>query len=231
MDTRRRNRVALSHTHTWTKATMRTPPLQRGLYLITPDEPDPIRLLERIHPLLAFASCLQLRSKVMNPDALRVAGWRLRDACAAAEVTFIVNDHARLAHELGADGVHLGKHDGDIAEARALLGENAIIGVSCYDDPARARNAVAAGANYVAFGACFHSSTKPAARSADLGLFRETASLQVPRVAIGGITPDKARSVITAGADLIAAISGVFDSPDPVVASRAYLSCFEDPCP
>ncbi|MFS8137188.1 MAG: thiamine phosphate synthase [Thermomonas sp.] len=210
---------------------MRAQRLQRGLYLITPDEPDPMRLLGRTLPLLAHASCLQLRNKVMGANDLHHAGARLRDACAAAGVTFIVNDDATLAHALDADGVHLGEHDGAIAGARALLGDDAIIGVSCYDNAARASASVAAGANYVAFGACFPSSTKPAARRADLDLFRESAYLQVPRVAIGGITPDNARSVIAAGADLIAVISGVFDAPDPAAAARAYLSCFKDPCP
>jgi len=109
---------------------MRAQPLQRGLYLITPDEPDPLRLLERTMPVLAYASCLQLRSKVMNKKALRDAGARLREACTAAGVTFIVNDDASLAHDLGADGVHLGEHDGAIADARSLLGNDAIIGVS-----------------------------------------------------------------------------------------------------
>ena len=217
---------ALSHMHTGAKATMRTQRLQRGLYLITPDEPDPMRLLERTQPVLAHASCLQLRSKVMNPKALREAGAFLRDACFAAGVTFIVNDDAQLAHELGADGVHLGEHDGAIADARSVLGSDAIIGISCYDDAERARAAVAAGADYVAFGACFPSLTKPDARRADLRLFREANSLEVPRVAIGGITPDNAGAVIEAGADLIAVISGVFDAPDPVAAARAYLSCF-----
>ncbi len=210
---------------------MPTQRLRRGLYLITPDEPDPIHLLERTKPLLAYASCLQLRNKVMDTKALRDAGNLLRDACMTAGVTFIVNDDPQLAHELDADGVHLGEHDGAIADARALLGDDAIIGVSCYDDPARARAAVAAGADYVAFGACFPSPTKPAARFAALSLFRENASLHVPRVAIGGITPDNARFVIAAGADLIAVISGVFDAPDAIAAARAYLSCFEDPCP
>src|SRR3954468_5706523 len=85
------DRSTLSHTHASTKPTMRTRRLQRGLYLITPDEPDPLRLLERIQPVLSYASCLQLRSKVMDANALRDAGARLRDACIAAGVTFIVN--------------------------------------------------------------------------------------------------------------------------------------------
>ncbi|MDI1252532.1 thiamine phosphate synthase [Thermomonas sp.] len=208
---------------------MRAQRLQRGLYLITPDDRDPLRLFERTKPLLPHASCLQLRSKVMDAASLLDAGSRLRDACAAAGVKFIVNDDANLAHALGADGVHLGEHDGAIADARRLLGDTAIIGASCYDDLARARAAVSAGADYVAFGAFFPSSTKSAARRASLDLLRASTYLQVPRVAIGGITPDNARSVIAAGANLVAAISGVFDAPDPVAAARSYLSCFEDP--
>ncbi len=208
---------------------MRRRPLRRGLYLITPDERDPVRLLERSKPLLPFVSCLQLRSKVMDSANLLDAGSRLRDMCAAAGVTFIINDDADLARALGSDGVHLGEHDGAIAEARRLLGGDAIIGASCYDDIERAHAAVAAGANYIAFGACFPSPTKPAARAAGLDLFRQTARLPASRVAIGGITPDNAGRVLAAGADLIAVISGVFDAPDPVAAARAYLSCFEDP--
>lgn len=208
---------------------MHTHPLRRGLYLITPAERDPVRLLERIKPVLPFASCLQLRSKVMDAANLRDAGSRLHDMCAALGVTFIINDDADLAHSLDADGVHLGKHDGAIAAARRLLGGGAIIGASCYDDLELARAAVAAGADYVAFGACFPSPTKPAARVAGLDLFRQAARLPAARVAIGGITPDNAGHAVAAGADLVAVISGVFDAPDPVAAARAYLSCFEDP--
>lgn len=215
--------------HPPTESTLRSQRLQRGLYLITPDERDPVRLFHRSQPLLAYASCLQLRSKPMDADRLLDVGSRLREACSQAGVTFIVNDDARLAHALAADGVHLGEHDGAIADARRLLGKSAIIGASCYDNLALAQAAAAAGADYVAFGACFPSRTKPAACHASLDLFRAAAHLPIPRVAIGGITPDNARAVIAAGADLIAVISGVYDAPDPVAAARAYLSCFEDP--
>jgi len=204
------------------------PTLRTGLYLITPDDPDGERLLARTLPLLPFASCLQLRNKVMEADALRAVGSLLRDACAQAGVVFIVNDDPRLAHALAADGVHLGEHDGAIVEARTLLGDGAIIGASCYDELQRAREAVAAGADYVAFGAFFPSTTKPGARRATIDLLRDSAGLGVPRVAIGGITPDNARPLVDAGADLVAVISGVFDAADPVAAARAYLSCFED---
>ena len=202
--------------------------LRRGLYLITPEEADATRLLERVLPVLTFVSCLQLRNKVMDAPTLRHVGLRLRRECHNTGVAFIVNDDPRLAHALGADGVHLGEHDGAIADARNLLGGGAIIGASCYDDLQRARDAVEAGADYVAFGAFFPSPTKPHARRASTTLLQASGNLRVPRVAIGGISPDNARSLVAAGADLIAVISGVFDAPDPVAAARAYLSCFDD---
>ena len=202
--------------------------LRRGLYLITPEQADAERLLDRVLPVLPFASCLQLRIKTMDAPALRDAAARLRAACRVAGVAFIVNDDARLARDVDADGVHLGEHDGAIRDARELLGGDAIIGASCYDNLQRARDAVAAGADYIAFGALFPSPTKPHARRASADLLRASADLRVPRVAIGGITPDNARSVVATGADLIAVISGVFDAPDPVTAARAYLSCFDE---
>ena len=207
---------------------MPRPTLQRGLYLITPDDPDPTRLLARTRPLLPFASCLQLRNKVMDAASLREAGAGLRAACAEAGIPFIVNDDAILAADLGADGVHLGEEDGGIAAARMLLGERAIIGVSCYDDIERARMLAAEGADYIAFGAFFPSPTKPGARRASLRLLQDSAELGLPRVAIGGITPDNARTLVDAGADLLAVISGVFDAAHPIAAARAYLSNFED---
>ncbi|HSD16015.1 MAG TPA: thiamine phosphate synthase [Thermomonas sp.] len=202
--------------------------LGNGLYLITPDDPDPQRLLARVQPLLPSASCLQLRNKAMSATTLREAGSLLRDACQDAGVPFIVNDDAALASDLGADGVHLGEDDGDIRTARAVLGGDAIIGVSCYDDIDRARALVAKGADYIAFGAFFPSPSKPHARRARIELLRDSASLGVPRVAIGGLTPDNAGPIVAAGADLIAVISGVFDAPDPVAAARAYLSLFRN---
>lgn len=205
--------------------------LQRGLYLITPEARDAQELLARMRPLLPLAACVQLRCKSMTASALRAAGLRLGEACGEAGVPFIVNDDPVLAAALGADGVHLGEEDGRIATARDLLGPAGIIGVSCYDDLERARALVAEGADYIAFGAFFPSPTKPHARRAGIGLLRDSAGLGVPRVAIGGLTPDNARPLIAAGADLLAVISSVFDAPDPVAAARAYLSCFEDPDP
>ena len=205
--------------------------LPRGLYLLTPDEHDGERLLARTLPLLPFASCVQLRAKGLDRHVLMAAGQHLREACREADVAFIVNDDPGLASELDADGVHLGEDDASVGDARRLLGDAAIIGVSCYDDLARARRLASEGADYLAFGAFFPSPTKPRARRASMQLLRDSGALGLPRVAIGGITPENGGPLVAAGADLLAVISGVFDAADPVAAARAYLSCFKDPTP
>lgn len=201
--------------------------LFRGLYLITPDEPDTARLLARVAPLLRHAACLQYRNKQADPGLRGEQAAALLALCRAAGVPLIVNDDAVLAARIGADGAHLGVDDGALPEARALLGPQALLGASCHDDPARARTAAASGADHVAFGAFFPSPTKPHARRATLQTLRDSATLGVPRVAIGGITPDNARPLIAAGADLVAVISGVFDAADPLAAARAYAACFD----
>jgi thiamine-phosphate pyrophosphorylase len=201
--------------------------LRRGLYLVTPDEPDGDHLLARVAPLLAEASCLQYRNKAADADVRLRQARALRALCAMSGVPLIINDDVELAAAVGADGVHLGEHDAAIGDARMRLGVAAIIGISCYDDLARARHAAAAGADYLAFGACFASPTKPNARRATPELLRQAAVLGLPRVAIGGITPENAALVVAAGADLIAVISGVFDAPDPVAAARACRVLFD----
>lgn len=205
--------------------------LPRGLYLLTPDEHDGERLLARTLPLLPFASCVQLRAKGLDRHVLLATGQHLRKACRESDVAFIVNDDPGLARELDADGVHIGEDDASVDDARRLLGDAAIIGVSCYDDLALARRLASEGADYLAFGAFFPSPTKPHTRRASLQLLRDSAALGLPRVAIGGITPENGGPLVAAGADLLAVISGVFDAADPAAAARAYLSCFKDPTP
>lgn len=201
----------------------------RGLYAITPDESDTDRLLERVdRVLLAGAIWLQYRNKSAAPGLRARQARALQSLCRRHGVPLIINDDWRLAAAIDADGAHLGEDDGELAMARNALGSTAILGASCYDDAVLATRAVAAGASYVAFGAFFPSTTKPSARQARPALLARAAVLEVPRVAIGGITPDNARSLVDAGADLIAVISGVFDAPDPAAATRAYLSCFEE---
>jgi thiamine-phosphate pyrophosphorylase len=208
-------------------ARMHRRPLSRGLYLITPDEHDTARLRARVQPVLAGAALLQYRNKAADAALRRAQLAMLLPLCRVAGVPLLVNDDWRLAAELGADGAHLGEDDGALAEARATLGPDAILGVSCYDDIARAGIAAMAGADYLAFGAFFPSPTKPGARRATPRLLRDAARFGLPRVAIGGITPDNARTLVTAGADMIAVISAIFDAPDPIAAASAYRACFD----
>ena len=131
----------------------------------------------------------------------------------------------RLALAVNADGVHIGRDDGEIGAARAAL-PGKLLGVSCYDDLAAARSAVAAGADYVAFGSVFPSTTKPGAVRAPLGLFRAAKALGVPLVAIGGITAQNAPAVLDAGADALAVISALFDAPDIAARAREFARLF-----
>ena len=215
----------------------------RGLYLITPDEADTARLLARVAPLLGHGvAWLQYRNKTAGAALRHEQATALQALCAAAGVPLLVNDDAALARAIGAAGAHLGEDDGDIAAARRLLGPDAILGASWYGqlDLARRagaagprhgqllrpRRAPAAGPGYVAFGAFSPTTSKATTRRAAPELLRQAAVLGVPRVAIGGITPDNAAALVAAGADLVAVIGGVFDAPDPVAAVRAYARCF-----
>lgn len=200
---------------------------KRGVYAITPDLADTAELLAQVETVLdAGATWLQYRNKSASAAQRRQQALALQPLCARHGVPLIINDEWQLACDIGADGAHLGEDDGELRLARAALGERALLGASCYDQVERAHNAVAAGASYVAFGAFFPSSTKPRARRASPHLLAETVTLGVPRVAIGGLTPDNARALVIAGADLLAVISGIFDAPDPAAATRAYLACF-----
>ena len=202
-------------------------PAPRGVYLITPDEPDTARLLARTAPLLAAgATWLQYRNKTASDALRREQAVALQALCAEHGVPLIVNDHPALAQAIGAAGVHLGGTDGDIGAARSLLGPDAIIGASCYDQLANAERAVAAGASYVAFGAFFPTTTKVTSSRAHPDLLRQSAALGVPRVAIGGLSPDNVGPIIDAGADLLAVVSGIYAAQDPVATQRAYLAQF-----
>lgn len=197
----------------------------RGLYVIT-DGPRPDLLDAVAQALAGGARLLQYRDKT-DDHARRLAEARaIRALCAAHDVPMIINDDVALALEAHAAGVHLGEDDGDIAAARARLGPNAIIGVSCYDSADRAVQMARGGADYLAFGAFFPSSTKPHARRASFDLLRQTAALGLPRVAIGGITPDNGGPLIDAGADYLAVISAVFGDPDVQSAAARFANLF-----
>jgi thiamine-phosphate pyrophosphorylase len=197
----------------------------RGLYAITDGpRPDLHAAVERA--LQGGAAIVQYRDKSGEDERRRAEAAGLLTVCHRFGVPLIVNDDVELAATIGADGVHLGEHDGDIAAARTRLGPTAIIGVSCYDSLDRARQLAGAGADYLAFGAFFPSPTKPQARRAHADLLRDAKALGLPLVAIGGITPDNAQPLIEAGADFVAAISGVFASADPSAAARRYANLF-----
>lgn len=204
------------------------PVLPRGLYAITPEEPDTSRLLVLVSAALAGgATVVQYRNKNASP-ALRYEQARaLAELCRAHHVPLIVNDDVALAWKAGADGVHIGADDGDLAAARQQLGSQSLLGASCYDRLDLAIAAKQAGADYVAFGSVFASPTKPAAVRAPLTLFAEARrAVGIPLVAIGGITPENAAEVVAAGADALAVISALFDAPDITARAQAFTRLF-----
>ena len=182
-----------------------------GLYAVTPDLADTRALVARVAAAIdGGARAIQYRNKTAGDDLCAEQADALVRAC-RGRALLVVNDDAALAARVHADGVHVGDDDGGVGAARALVGDAAIVGVSCYGDPARARAAAAEGADYVAFGSFFASRVKPGARRADLAVLRDAATLRVPVVAIGGITAANAGALFEAGADAVAVISDVFD--------------------
>ncbi len=196
-----------------------------GLYAIT-DGPRPDLFAATDAVLRGGAAILQYRDKTSDTARRLAEAKALSSLCDKRGIPLIINDDVELAAAVGAAGVHLGADDADPIAARARLGAGAIIGVSCYDSLAHAREAAAAGADYLAFGAFYPTATKPNARHAAPELLRTAAGFGLPRVAIGGITPDNARPLLDAGADFLAVVSGVFGPPDPEAAARRYAALF-----
>jgi thiamine-phosphate pyrophosphorylase len=207
-------------------------PALRGLYALTPDSLDSSVLAAKVSDALAGgARLIQYRSKVADAALRRSQAELLRDLCTKWGVPLVINDDVRLAGELRAAGVHLGRDDASVAAARALLGPHALIGASCYADLERACAAAQAGADYVAFGSVFASRTKPLAPPAPLVLLGQARRRTgLPVAAIGGINLDNARQVIAAGADLLAVISDLFDAPDVAARAAAYARLFLEAC-
>ena len=199
----------------------------RGLYAITQTDNKSAEIVinEVIAALNGGAVVVQYRDK--NPlDAVYLAGQLLK-VCREYGVPLLINDDVDLAVKVGADGVHLGREDGAIVEARKQLGAEAIIGVSCYNFLEQALDAQEQGATYVAFGRFFPSLSKPLAAPADLDTLRKARFLlDIPIVAIGGILPDNGGQLLAAGAGLLAVIGGLFDS-QPEQSARAYGALFD----
>lgn len=196
-----------------------------GLYLLTPPAiKDLDAFAEKLDAVLATGAvdCVQLRLKGADDADIIAVGKQLLGICHKYEVPLLVNDSAELAHAVDADGVHLGQEDGDVASARALLGANKDIGVTCHDSKHLAFEAGEAGANYVAFGAFFESATKPGAVPADLSILTDWDEItDIPSVAIGGISVENCKTVVQAGAHFVAVCGCVWDHPEgPVVAVK-----------
>jgi thiamine-phosphate pyrophosphorylase len=197
----------------------------RGLYAITPDIADTEMLARKVEEALkAGVAMLQYRNKIISKDKRLLQAKELAPLARGYGVPFIVNDDVEIALAVGANGAHLGKEDGDVGAARAKLAGK-ILGASCYDDLAKARAAVKAGADYVAFGSVFPSPTKPGAVRAPLSLFQ--SPLGVPLCAIGGITLKNAPALIAAGASLLAVITDLFDAPDIAARAGEYRKLFQ----
>lgn len=202
----------------------------RGVYAITSAAvcADDARLFEAVDAALAGGiRLLQYRDKAADAPTREHRARALLARCRARGVPLIVNDDLELALRIRADGVHLGQRDAPLDAARARLGPDALLGVSCGDSLALARTAQALGASYVAFGRFFASRTKPDAPAAHIGTLRAAhAELRIPCCAIGGITPAHAADLVHAGADLIAAVEGIFGASDISAAVRSYARAF-----
>lgn len=200
-----------------------------GLYAITPETDDTERLLAQVEAaLLGGVAAVQYRDKSGDIARRHEQASELVTLCHRFGAPLIVNDDLRLADLCDADGVHLGRDDGSIREARIILGKGRLIGASCYQSLDLALAAQAAGADYVAFGSFFPSPTKPAAPRASVDLLHAAAPvIQVPLVAIGGITPANAPQLLDAGADSLAVLSALFDAPDIRAAAHALNQLFE----
>ncbi len=208
---------------------MKTSDLQ-GLYAITDSDLMPGNaLFTRVEAALkGGAVVVQYRDKSDDQQRRRMEASRLLEICRRYQRPLLINDDIELAAEIGAHGVHIGQSDGSLAEARETLGDSAIIGVTCHDSPALAQQAQAGGADYVAFGAFFPSSSKPGAPSAPISLLHDARQqLRIPVVAIGGIRVDNAGQIITAGADMVAVIHSLFAADDVEATAQAFAGLFE----
>lgn len=200
----------------------------KGLYAITPELPDTALLLHKVEQALkGGAAIVQYRTKSSDVALKHEQASELGALCGRFGVPLIVNDDVRLATLVDADGVHLGQDDATLLEARINLGPEKIIGVSCYQDVEHAARMMKEGADYVAFGSFYPSTTKPLARPCPPSILTEAkAKLGVPIVAIGGITPENAKPLIDAGADAVAVISSLFDAEDIQGVAQQFSDLF-----
>lgn len=200
----------------------------KGLYLVTPDWDDTEKLLQVSEAALrGGASLLQYRHKTA-PSALRKEqATQLLALCRRFYIPFIVNDYVELCMELNADGIHVGGTDASVADVRAAVGSNKIVGASCYGSIELARDAYEAGASYVAFGGFYPSRVKKYPVTTPPAIVTQSKTeIPVPNVVIGGMTHENVVPLIEHGADMVAAISSVYLADDPEAAARSFASLF-----
>ena len=201
----------------------------RGLYAITGSRPTSQETtIEQVSRAIdGGAVMIQFREKHLPREERGREARALAALCHERNIPLIINDDIELAAACGAAGVHLGQDDAPVSRARRRLGQQAIIGVSCYNQMERARTAAGTDASYVAFGRFFPSKTKPGAVQAMPALLEQARrEIKLPIVAIGGITPENGAELVHAGADLLAVIQGVFGQSDIRAAARAYAALF-----
>jgi len=200
-----------------------------GLYAITDPQLTDARGLNACveQALAAGAALVQYRDKLASPPERRTRAESLLSLCRRYNVPLIINDEVQLAQAIGADGVHVGREDDAVSHARAVLGPSAIVGASCYHELPLALRAVRDGATYVAFGRFFASHTKPGQALASLELLEQARQqIDVPIVAIGGITAENGRALVDAGVSLLAVIHDLWCEPDCAARARALVDCF-----
>ena len=196
--------------------------LKSFLYLITPPQIHDINIENKLKNIFqtGVVKVLQLRLKKSKDQEIIDAGKILKTLCKNHNVTLIINDRPDLAHKIGADGVHIGEEDSSIENARAILGKNSIIGVSCYNSKHQAMIAAEKGADYVAFGAFYDSKTKVPKYKADLKLISDWSYIsEVASVAIGGINADNCTNIVRAGADYVAVIDSIWNAKEGYMAA------------
>lgn len=202
----------------------------RGLYAITDSTLLAGRLLPAVEAALQGGiAVLQYRDKSAHAGKREREARALLELCRRYQVPLLINDDLALARAIGADGVHLGRSDGSLAQAREILGPTAIIGATCHGSLAFAEEAARHGASYLAFGAAHPSPTKPGAPTVAPDVLREARRFQLPVVAIGGITADNAAPLIAAGADLVAVISDLWQATDITARARTFTDLFRAP--
>ena len=201
-----------------------------GLYLVTPDWDDTEQLLATSElALQGGVALLQYRHKSASAELRHTQASALLALCHRYQCPFIINDHVDLCLALDADGIHVGGLDASVADVRARLGADKIVGASCYGDMALAHSAHQQGANYIAFGGFYPSRIKkyPVTTSFDI-VSQARREIALPSVVIGGMTLDNCLPLVAAGADMVAAISSVYFAPDPRAAAEAFTKLFPE---